>query len=173
MATTYTLISSNTLASDTASVTFSSITNTYTDLVLKASIRTTASGANSQPAFVLNSNTGSIYSFTRNMMSGSSTMGSSTFTGQNAGDLSYGNGDTSQSNTFSSLEIYIPSYTASRNKILFSIISQENSTTAALTTCASQLFRSTTAISSIQITDGSGNNLKSGSIFYLYGISNA
>ena len=40
MATTYTLITSQTLASSAASVTFSSIPSTYTDLVLRVSART-------------------------------------------------------------------------------------------------------------------------------------
>lgn len=173
MATTYTLINSNTLTSNQASVTFSSIPNTYTDLVLKASVRTTASGAFSNLGLVLNGvTTGSKYSFRRMLGYGGGTS-SNNFSGQDAGDISYGNGDTSTSNIFNSLEVYIPSYTTSQDKPFSSIVMQENNQSTAYIYVGGQLFSDTTAISSIQITEASGNSLKTNSSFYLYGISNA
>lgn len=174
MATTYNFISSNTLASNAASVTLSSIPGTYTDLVLKASIRTTASGAFSNLGLVLNSDTGTKYSFIRMLGAGGApAVGSSTFSGQNAGDVSYGNGDTSTANIFSNIEIYIPSYTVSMNKTIITSSVQENNQSIAYIYNHGQLFENTAAITSIQITEASGNNLKTGSTFYLYGISNA
>lgn len=57
MANTYTLISSNTLTSSAASVTFSSIPATYTDLVLRISSRTDAAGATATVAAQFNGDT--------------------------------------------------------------------------------------------------------------------
>ena len=50
---------------------------------------------------------------------------------------------------------------------------QENNQSTAYIYVGGQLFSDTTAISSIQITEASGNSLKTNSSFYLYGISNA
>lgn len=166
------LIASNTLTTTAASVTFSSIPATYDDLLLVASVRTTASGAFSNLGLVINGNTSAIYSFTRLGGSGSVAF-TNIYSGQNAGDLSFGNGDTSTTNTFNSLEMYIPSYRVSRNKPVQSIIMQENNATQAYIYTGAQLFSSTSAITSIQITEASGNNLKSGSTFWLYGLKSS
>jgi len=172
MPTTYTLISSNVLSSSAESVTFSAIPATYTDLVLRASVRTSASGAFSSLGIVINGNVGTVYSW-RGLGGSGSVSYSNWYSGQNAGDVSYGVGDTATANTYNSLEIYIPSYTVARNKPFSSITVQENNATAAYTLARAQLFSSTAAITSIQITESSGNNLLATSSFYLYGISNA
>jgi len=163
------LISSQTLSSSTASITFNSIPSIYKDLILRASVRTTASGAFSNLELVLNSNTGAVYSYTRLLGYGSGTS-SDRSSSTNAGNISYANGDTSTANIFSSLEVYIPSYTASQNKPISSITMQENNQATAYIYPTAQLFSSTTTISSIQINEGSGNNLITNSTFYLYGL---
>jgi len=62
---TYTLIASNTLGSGTATVTFSSIPGTYTDLILVCGLPATGTANNSDGLrFQLNSDTGSNYSAT-------------------------------------------------------------------------------------------------------------
>jgi hypothetical protein len=169
MASTYTLISSQVLASSASSVTFSSIPATYTDLVVRASARTSAAGAFSDLGIVINGNVGTVYSW-RGLGGSGSVSFSDGYSGQNAGNVSYGVGNTATANTYNSLEIYIPSYTVAQNKPFSSITVQENNTTAAYILARAQLFSNTTAISSIQITEASGNNLLTTSSFYLYGI---
>jgi hypothetical protein len=175
MPATYTLISSNVLSSSAASVTFSAIPATYTDLVLKYSIRTNVAGIIAvSPSILLNGSSSAIYSDTYLRGNGSA---ASTARQSNQSELQVresANDTGSTNNTFSSAEIYIPSYTVSQNKPISFITATENNATAAEIVTAANLFRSTSAISSIGITIGAGAyNLDAGSSFYLYGISNA
>jgi hypothetical protein len=172
---TYTLISSNVLASSAASVTFSSIPATYTDLVLRISARSDNTGYTypSYLRFTFNSNTSSVYSFTQ--LYAQDAVAASNRGSNQTGNQGYGTpSNAGTSNTFSSVEIYIPSYTASQSKPLSSFgVTENNSTNFATIGAAANLFRDNTAVSSIQITDNSSFNFLSTSSFYLYGISNA
>ena len=172
MATTYTLINSNVLSSSAASVTFSSIPATYTDLVLRISSRNDWAATQTSLKLTINGSSSSVYSFTRLYGTGSAA-GSSRSSGNTSSFIYYVNADTSTSNTFSSTEIYIPSYTASQNKPISVFSSQENNTTAAFLGVSANLFAGTTAISSLSLTENNGSNFMIGSSFYLYGISNA
>jgi hypothetical protein len=175
MPSTYTLISSNVLSSSAASVTFSSIPSTYTDLVLRGSTRTGDTGTYlNYVSFTFNGNTSSLYTATR-LIGNSSTATSDRDTSTTSFDMN-GLSPTAltTSNTFSSFELYIPSYTASQNKPLGAFgVAENNSSTADQSRIQADagLFRSTTAISSITLT--SGVNFVSGSSFYLYGIKNS
>lgn len=173
MPVTYTLISSNVLSSTATSVTFSSIPNTYTDLVLRVSTRTDVAGVDGVAVRVIfNGNTSSVYSTT--ILRGSGSAASSTMDAGTYGWFSF-NGMASAGNTadtFASGELYIPSYTASVNKQMSSIYTSENNATAANMNCNALLWRNTSAISSIGLSLGSGSFI-SGSSFYLYGIKNS
>lgn len=174
MATTYTLISSNVLTSSAANVTFSSIPSTYTDLVLKVSIRLSNTDVDYLNLQV-NSNTSSIYSGTtiaNNTGSAESvsTSGTSLYI--------YGGIDNSANtaNTFSNLEIYIPSYTSSANKPLSTFTAKEDNAASTREYLGAEagLVRDTNAISSIKLFTASGTgNFVSNSSFYLYGIKNS
>lgn len=175
MPATYTLISSNVLSSAAASVTFSSIPSTYTDLVLRGSARTSDTGTYlNYVSFTFNGNTSSLYGATR-LIGNSSTV----TTDRDASATSFDMNGLSPtalttSNTFSSFELYIPSYAASQNKPFGAFgVAENNSSTADQSRIQADagLFRSTTAISSITLT--SGVNFVSGSSFYLYGIKNS
>jgi hypothetical protein len=164
------LISSQTLGSSAASVTFSSIPATYTDLVLRYSVRlaTGASIVNSEQ-FRLNSDTTSNYSETEVGGSGSGA-GSSRKSNVTAWELGYFNGNGSTSNTFSSHEIYIPNYTGTANKaISYFGATEQNSSTDNQLQAIAKLYRGSSAISSIFI-GNYGVNFVSGSSFYLYGL---
>ena len=167
---TYTLINSNVLSSSAASVTFSSIPATYTDLVLRVSARAD-SGDFREPYLTLNNLTTSIYSFTRLYGTGSS-VSTDRETANTPSNMyaMFINGSTSTGNTFGSLEIYIPSYTASQAKQISLFSAQENNTTAAYMEPAAQLVNTTAAINEVKFTYA---NMVAGSSFYLYGISNA
>jgi hypothetical protein len=175
---TYTLISSNVLSSSAASVTFSAIPATYTDLVVKWSARASTLGTGYQNTKItLNGAT-----------SGSIT--SQTWLQNVAGSVSSSRWDTSYpgyywwefqtpsagwtSNTFSSYEVYLPNYAGSTQKVGSVYGASENNATTPYWMIASALKNTTTsAISSIEIAFDTSDNFVSGSSFYLYGISNA
>ena len=166
----YTLISSNTLASNTASVTFSSIPSTYKDLALRISVRTTLAGATVDSIrMTINSSTAN-QSSTR--VSGDGSVVTST-RGTGYSIINSTDGNSGTASTFSNLEIYIPSYTASQNKPMsrFSVV-ENNSTTAGDTYIYSdaRLWSITSAITDLSF-DAAGVNLAAGSSFYLYGIN--
>lgn len=174
MANTYTLIASNTLSSSAASVTFSSIPGTYTDLVLRMSVRTITNSSSEVVLLRFNSDTTGNYSFTF-LTGDGSTAASSRGSNQTyiyfSGTAS-GNGT---SNTFSNAEIYIPSYTAAQNKSIGVFPVTENNATSTTTKIepTSGLWRNTAAISSISILGTVGAGLATGSSFFLYGIKSS
>lgn len=169
MPSTYTLIKGETLASDVASYTFSAIAADWTDLVIRCSTRNAQSS--NYPAIMrvrFNSDTSLIYSGTY-VYGQDGTAGS--FNESNADRIgAYGsNGNTSTSNTFSNIEIYIPSYLASQNKpVSVSGVAENNAANFGIVAASAGLYRSTTAITSITLSNV--NNLLTGSSFYLYGI---
>ena len=169
MATTYTLISSNVLTSSAASVTFSSIPATYTDLVVRASIRSDRSAVEDWLFIKFNGLTTN-RSYTRLTGSGSAAASGRSTTGIVLGEI---NAATATANTFSNQEIYIPSYTASQNKPMSGIGMQEDNAAAAYMMASAGLWSNTSAITEINLYPETGPNFVSGSSFYLYGISNA
>jgi hypothetical protein len=173
MPSTYTLISSNVLGSSAASVTFSAIPSTYTDLVLRVSARTNKASTTTDLTVRVNGNTSAIYSRVRLRGSGSAAS-SNLDTNQTQIQNDQGlDGNNAASNTFSSNEIYIPNYLSSANKpaSIFSI--QEDNLSTAYITALACLIRDTNPITSILLYAESGVDFVSGSSFYLYGIKNS
>ena len=171
-ANTYTLISSNVLGSSAASVTFSSIPATYTDLVLKFSSRSDNATIYETVKITYNNNTSSIYSTTRLIADSTGTVTSTRQASRANFNDPYNNGTSSTSNTFSNVEIYVPSYTANQNKPISVVGVAENNSADSGIRIIADLFGSTTAISSIEIANFSGNFV-TGSSFYLYGIKSS
>lgn len=172
MPVTYNLIASNTLSSSAASVTFSAIPSTYTDLVLRVSSRSDNATIYETMKITYNNNTSAIYSTTRLIDDSSGTVTSTRQTGRTNFNDPYNSGTSATSNTFSSVEIYVPSYTVSQNKPISVFAVGENNATDAAISVRANLFSSTAAISSIEIANFSGNFV-SGSSFFLYGIKNS
>lgn len=165
------LITSTTLGSSAASVTFSSIPATYTDLVLRISARNdTDAGIRLR----FNGTSAAVNSRTY-IMSDTTAPFSSQNTSETYAIFPQGSNVTSDTaNTFSNTEIYIPSYTASQNKPMSGFqVKEYNSATngTAQITANANLWRDTTAISSIVI--GGVGNFVSGSTFTLYGLKNS
>ena len=172
MPSTYTLISSNVLSSSAASVTFSAIPATFTDLVLRISARLDAATSDSTIKMFTNVS-GSIYSVTQLRGFGSNS-GSTVASNGVSWEKNSFNAATSTSNTFSSAELYIPNYAGSTNKpASFFQVFENNSATTNLITVNANLLSSTTAITSITFENYSPANFVSGSSFYLYGIKNS
>ena len=167
---TYTLISSNVLSSSAASVTFSSIPATYTDLVVRFSARSDSS--NQINLTVNGTSGGTAYSWTR-LRGNGSTAASNNSSSDSSFGLPGSSVETSATaNTFSSGEVYIPAYTASQNKPMGSFNTQEDNSSTSFINVNAGLYSSSTAISEVKLAITAGNFV-SGSSFYLYGISNA
>ena len=170
MANTYQLISSNVLSSSAASVTFSSIPATFTDLVLRISARSDQASTTSGLKIVFNgTNTGS-FTQLQGDGTGAAAASASGNAFQRIGTI---DGNTATSNTFSSQEVYIPNYTSSTAKPFSTFSVQEDNTTTAYIDAFANLQNQTQAITSIVASTVAVANFVSGSSFYLYGIKNS
>jgi hypothetical protein len=170
---TYQLISSNVLGSSAASVTFSAIPATYTDLIAFATIRSDA--ASNETSLQVRVN-GSNVSYSQTILRAQS--GSADSTSGSFGYLlnSYAtNGNTSTSNTFGTSEHYFPNYAGNTNKVVSEFsVSEGNSNVYPGIAVNAGLWSNTNAITSISFTpSGAVNGFVSGSSFYLYGIKNS
>lgn len=164
MAATFTLIASNILSVDTASVTFSSIPQIYTDLLLTISARSDSSYAGVSDDIVASYGG----SWTLLQYDGASVTGSRQTGNTWLNKNSVGNSATN--NTFSNSELYIPNYTLTGNKTqnVFSV--SENNATSAYISLQTRSSSATTAISSITLSPSNANNFVAKSSFFLYGI---
>lgn len=172
MAVTHKLIETVTVgAGGAASIAFSSIPQTYTDILLFTSFRLSSSGIEAVN-FTFNSSTGANYNWSYVQGTGSSINvgAASNQTGFTEAMLTDGN--TSTTNTFSNSMMYVANYSSTTlNKALYiDDVEEENSSTAYMRLTAG-LWAQTTAISSIQITAGS--NFAQYSSASLYGIKNS
>lgn len=167
MANTYVAIATVTVGSGGASdITFSSIPATYTDLLIKASVRGSYSGATI--AFRLNPNSSTSSMASRVLYGDGASAASFTDT------IAYGNvtANSATSNTFGNLEFYIPNYAGSNNKSISGDGVTENNATSALTYFSASLWSNSSAISSIQMLPTVGTILQY-STATLYGIKNS
>lgn len=162
---TYTPLANLTLSANAASVTFSSISQAYRDLVLVcnyASATTTTS-----LSAVLNSNTGSVYSYvTANANGSTASSYSGSSTSMQLGWDASADSTTNATNTVVQFLDY--SVTDKHKPILFR--SNRGGASSGGTDIGAFRFATTTAITSIQLLFGSPN-LKAGSTFALYGIA--
>lgn len=162
MAITYEPIATTTLSSNTASVTFSSIPGTYTDLVLVTNGKmSTGSAVNNKITF--NSDTATNYS--RTYVYGD---GSNAFSGRDSSQDNLGFIYWSSTNPSTTI-VQIQNYSNTTTYKTALARTSESGVAAAYV----GLWRSTSAITSITITRGSTNDFASGSTFSLYGIKSA
>lgn len=169
MAETMILIGSVTVGSGGASdITFSSIPQTYTDLRIVTSVRGTASGQSTGLFYEFN---GSSANKSMRYASGAPGVGyeSGTGTSMYAGEVS---GGTGTSGTFGNVQIHIPNYAGSGNKVSSTSGIQENNSTSGYLTFSGCLWSSTAAITSIRLYPGAGTWAEY-STAYLYGIKNS
>lgn len=170
MATTYELIASQVLTGTTSSVTFSSIANTYTDLLIKCSMRTNR--AATEDPILITFNSGGTYADRRIWSNGS---GTPTSYGNSILEAQYADAASSTSNTFQNFEMYIPNYTSSNAKsISYDSVNENNGNPAyAILDAASWTKSPQEAISSITFVSNTGNSFVQYCSFYLYGIKNS
>jgi hypothetical protein len=173
MANTFELIASSTVGSGgAATIDFTSIPSTYTDLCLKLSIRSTVVGEYGNNRITFNGITSGYTSkLLYGLGTGSGASANNAVT--NAIDYSaYGTGSTATSSTFANGEIYIPNYAGSAYKSVSVDAVTENNATTAIAALTAGLLSNTAAITSISVVSGSGTFVQY-STAYLYGVKNA
>lgn len=157
---TYEPIATTTLGSATATVTFSSIPSTYTDLVLIFGGSVSAFG---NLRIQVNSDTGSNYSWTRLLGDGSTAVSDR---GSNQTFINIAILDT---NTIGNSIVHLQNY--SNTTTYKTVLTRGNSTGTYLGANVG-LWRSTSAINSVTVLAGTGN-INSGTVVSLYGIKAA
>jgi len=161
---TYTPIATATASGSQPTISFTSISGSYTDLVLIYSAKDGTGGAEGNIQVTFNSDSGSNYSWT-NLYGNGSTTGSTRSTNQTA------------------IYAYCAGNTASLEAGTFQVMNYSNATTYKSTLNRGNvasgavvarvgLWRSTSAITRMDLTSSSGN-FASGSTFTLYGIQAA
>ena len=170
MAATYTLISSTTLATSAGTVAFTSIPQTYTDLVFRVSARSTVTGGIADTGYFFN---GTDFSNTQILANNTAATSTRTTGTDASGGGVWSNRTNSSANTFSSSEIYWPNYrsTVSQPYSIFTVV-ENNSATDNAILITSQLWQSTGALTGVTLFVG-GGSFQAGSSFYLYGIKNS
>jgi len=160
-------------AGGAASIDFTSIPQTYTDLKIVISARTNQSAYNDNSIVLFNSDAGANYS-SRRLNAEGTTVDSSTATSQNGFYYLNFNGSTSTASTFCNNEMYIPNYTSSNQKS-FSVdrAIENNSSTQNLLSIFAGIWTGTAAITSISIAPFYGTSFSQYSTATLYGVTSA
>lgn len=170
MAATYIPITSITLSASAASVTFSGIPQTYTDIVIRYSARTTnASFVGLSPITINSISSG----YSNTVLEGNGSTANSSRS-SSAANWNYGagvtNGAGATANTFSSNEMYIPNYANGAYKVAGSFgVTEGNVANGVYMEAVASLLQNTAAVSSVTISGG-GYDFVAGSTFHLYGI---
>jgi hypothetical protein len=161
---TYESIATTTLGSATASVTFSSISGSYTDLVLVFNGTTVTTANNLSLQF--NGDTASNYSMTRLRGTGSAAE-SSRFTSQTS---MFGPNISSTSSTISPVIWQIQNYA---NTTTYKTALARGGGSDVETTAVVGLWRNTAAINQVVVLVNGSQNMTSGTVVSLYGIKAA
>jgi hypothetical protein len=163
MPSTYEPIATQTLSSNAASVTFSSISGSYTDLILVSSLIGTVA---TDQYIRFNNDSGSNYSNT--LFTGNGSTANSARRTSQTYLIDFGIIGTT-ANTLSANVLQVMNYS---NATTFKTSITRNNLASTQVQAAVGLYRSTSAITRIDLIAGSGN-YTSGSTFTLYGVKNA
>jgi hypothetical protein len=153
-------------AGGAASINFTSIPQTYTDLKLVYSIRTSYAGIVEQLNLSFNTLTTSFFG---QYLQGS---GSAVVTGALGRYAGNAVGANATASVFGNTELYIPNYTSANNKSFSVDFVTENNATAADAALIAGLWSNTAAITGITLTPASGGTIAQYSTATLYGVAN-
>ena len=175
MATTYEAIATVTVGSGgAANIEFTSIPGTYTDLVVKTSLRNADPTDQRWNVKITFNGNGSNYS-ERLLFGAGSSAGSDSRSNQASFLFFYGcmNGNTAS--TFSNGEFYIPNYASANNKsVSFDSVTENNKATDQILALNAGLWADSAAITSIKLeVNGGTYNISQYSSATLYGIKNS
>ena len=157
MTVTYEKIATNTLGSSQSSVTFSSITSSYTDLVIVIAGTSSSSG---ELYMRFNSDSGSNYSFMQFYGQGGGAIGTDIRNNQTQGRIG------SIRTVANAVICNIFNYA---NTTTFKTSTSRDGTGSVITNTFTNLWRSTSAINAIEFFPPSGT-FSSGTVFTIYGI---
>ena len=149
-----------------ASIDFSSIPQTYTDLMIKLSVRSARAGAVDDNLNITFNGATTNFTYRYLRGSGSAVVSSNGSNGYVAGTTAA----TATANTFANIEVYIPNYTSSNFKSISADSVTENNATEAYAFLFADLWSNTSPISSIGFVSGTSNNWTQYSTATLYGI---
>lgn len=164
MPNTMTLIASSTVgAGGAASIDFTSIPSTYTDLVLRMSVSIGSAGGTAQAMYITIN--GSTSTFTGRYLYGDGATPASGVLARYVGSVN------NSSPAFNNMDIYLPNYAGSTNKS-FSVdnVTERNATSADANLIAG-LWATTSAITSLSV--AASASFVQYSTAYLYGVKNA
>lgn len=168
MAATYDPIATQTLSTAASTVTFSSIPSTYTDLVLVINARGTTAAISTSVYFTTNI-TGSNYSSIWLVGNGSAAA-SSRYSNSGQGYLGYISAASNNASSRGNIIAHFMNYSnTATNKTVLS----RGDVAEAESAVYVNLIRGTSALSTITVGEGGGNNFVAGSTFNLYGIAAA
>ena len=157
------------VASPVSSVTFNSIPQAYTDLIVKFSARSSKTGTDNDQANLTFNSSSTGYSdiilYGRNGSAAGAASATSYITW--AGIIPAASATT---NTFSTSEIYVPNYTSSNHKSVSIDNSEENNSSSDyFVTLLAGLWANSSAITSLTLTCN-GGSFTTNSTFTLYGV---
>lgn len=163
---TYNLISTVTVGSGgAASIVFSGIPQTYTDLLVKASLRSDEDNVTATLQF-----NGSSSNLSQKFLQGS---GSAASSGTSSVEINVmENPSSATANVFSNHEFYVPNYTGSTYKSVSSDGVTEKNATEAYARLMAQLWSNVSAITSLTIRCAALGDFVQYSSVSLYGIKN-
>jgi hypothetical protein len=177
MANTYFAVAKQVLASPSSSVTFSSIPQTYNDLIIRVSAHSTYGSTLDYLVTRLNGDSSSNYTMLQFYGNDPSVGAAALYTG---GSTYMPNIQipTDGINTlyFNTMELYLPKYTAASQKqfrVWNSSPAPTSTSTATQISAMGHYYTGTSAISSISFAPLNGSNFGTGSSFYIYGINNS
>jgi hypothetical protein len=166
MANTFELIASSTVGLlGASSIDFTSIPSTYTDIVIKATLRT--NNADTLDCLTVKPNN-SAANMTYKFLRGDGTSAASASINR-----LFINGTTSTANTFSNSELYFTNYSGSSYKSISADSVNETNATGGTLGFQAFLWSDTSAITSIILTPLFGSTFLQYSTAYLYGVKNA
>ena len=172
MANTFELIASSTVgAGGAASIDFTSIPSTYTDLCVKICSRLTSAAYTQSLTMQFN---GSTSGYSSKNLRGNGSAASSVSDVYGTDEIYLGElpAASATSNTFGNGDIYIPNYAGSAYKSVSCDIVTEDNQTLAYAYLTAGLWSNTSAITSIKLIPNAGNFVQY-STAYLYGVKNA
>ena len=165
-------LGSSILGSDTATITFSSISGSYRSLLLVFDGRSNAAVTSTTVGVQFNGDTAANYYWQR-MRGNNATSSAAATAGGTSIQVGFINGTTTAAGIISGFELLIPSYSATTFQKVLHTLSPHREGTAATTTYIESYggwWASTAAITSITLTPASGSFL-TGTHATLYGLT--
>jgi hypothetical protein len=169
---TYSPIATTTLGSNQTTITYSSISASYTDLLLVIAGRGTRTGNTVDTLLRYNSDSGSNYSYTHLYGDGSSAASDRASNQTSATAGFWIPAASTSSGIFSAMTLHIFNYSNTTTNKTSIVRESQQSNTGGLPGASVSLWRNTAAINRIDLSLGVGD-WATGSTFTLYGISAA